>query len=135
MGAGGEKRETRSRTEIEDRKRHQSAGRKTKDRNRGRGPDEWRPGGWKVKNRKREKERSLEEINKLIETSFIHLLPASVCGFSHVCRALKRPFCLISSCGRHQSPPPSAAMTDGRARLMNGRGPAAAPPPGACATK
>lgn len=40
-----EKGETRSRTEIEDRKRHQSAGRKRKDRNRGRGTDEWRLGG------------------------------------------------------------------------------------------
>ena len=39
--------ETWSRTKIEDRKRHKSARRKRKDRNRGGGrADEWRERGW-----------------------------------------------------------------------------------------
>lgn len=69
-----EKGETRSRTEIEDRKRHQSAGRKRKDRNRGRGTDEWKLGGgseWEGGRCGTNK-----QINKSIQASST-LLPAS----------------------------------------------------------
>ena len=42
-GRGGERGETWSKTEIEDRKRHRSAGRKWRDRNR-RGGNRWTKG-------------------------------------------------------------------------------------------